>query len=264
MNIIRDLFKNSKLVGSLAVNDFKTKYAGSQFGIVWAFVQPIVTIMIYVFVFQVIAKANPLENGFPFVLWLIAGMVPWFYFSEAIMNGTTSLKEYSYLVKKVVFQIDVLPAVRVISSIFVHLFFVVFTIIIYILSGEMPTIYATQLIYYMLCNVVLAMSFSYITSAIMPFFTDFSQVVNIILMISMWVCPVMWDYRTIMPQQYQWILRCNPVFYVIQGYRDALVDQIWFWERPLAFVCFWTTTFVVFGVGVHIFKKLSIHFSDVL
>jgi teichoic acid transport system permease protein len=264
MDIIKDIFQNYKLIRSLAINDFKTKYAGSQFGIVWAFVQPVVTIMIYVFVFQVIAKANPLENGFPFVLWLIAGMVPWFYFSEAVMNGTTCLVEYSYLVKKVVFKISILPVVRVVSAVFVHLFFVVFTIIVFAVGHEYPTVYYIQIIYYMVCMMTLAVAISYITASIMPFFKDFSQVVNIILMIGMWVCPVMWDYRTIMPEQYQWILRLNPMFYVIQGYRDALVDRIWLWERPVGFLCFWIETIIILLIGIRMYKKLSVHFSDVL
>lgn len=264
MDVIKDLFRNRKLLFSLAINDFKTKYAGSQFGIVWAFVQPVVTIMIYIFVFQVIAKAAPLENGFPFVLWLIAGMIPWFYFSEAIMNGTTCLKEYSYLVKKVMFDIRMLPVIRVLSAVFVHLFFVAFTMAIFISSGITPTLYYLQIVYYMLCIIVVAIAFSYITAAIMPFFTDFSQVVNIILMVGMWACPVMWDYSTIMPEQYQWVLRINPAFYIIQGYRDSLVNNIWFWERPVAFLCFWVETIIILIFGIKMFKKLSVHFSDVL
>lgn len=264
MDFIKNIMRNRKLVMSLAVNDFKTKYAGSQFGIVWGFVQPIVTIMIYVFVFQVIAKAAPLENGFPFVLWLIAGMVPWFFFSEAIMNGTTALVQYSYLVKKVVFNIDVLPMVRVLSSVFVHLFFVLFSLVIFIVSGIIPTIHCVQIIYYIFCVIALATAFSYITSAIMPFFVDFSQVVNIVLMVAMWVCPVMWDYQTIMPKEFQWILKLNPVFYIIQGYRDSLVDKIWFWQRPMTSLYFWVMTFIILIIGVKMFKKLSVHFSDVL
>ena len=264
MKFLNNITSNRKLIWSLAVNDFKTKYAGSQFGIVWAFVQPIVTIMIYVFVFQVIAKAAPLENGFPFVLWLIAGMVPWFFFSEAVTNGTTALVQYSYLVKKVVFNIDVLPLVRVISSVFVHLFFVLFSLIIFIISGVIPPIHCIQLVYYIVCIIALATAISYSTAAIMPFFTDFSQVVNIVLMIGMWICPVMWDYQTIMPEQFQWILKANPAFYIIQGYRDSLVDQIWFWQRPVTSLYFWGSTIVILVIGLKIYKKLSVHFSDVL
>ena len=74
-----ELFHNRHLILSLAKNDFKTKYAGSYLGIVWAFVQPIVTILVYWFVFSVGLKAGNASN-YPFVLYLISGIVPWFFF----------------------------------------------------------------------------------------------------------------------------------------------------------------------------------------
>ncbi len=92
----------------LARNDFGMRFAGSFFGIVWAFIQPIVTVLLYVFVFQVAFKANPTNGDYPYVLWLIAGLSPWLFFSESVVNATNCFLEYSYLVKKVVFPISVL------------------------------------------------------------------------------------------------------------------------------------------------------------
>ena len=114
---------NKKMLNFLIKNDFKNKYAGSFFGVFWAFVQPVVIILLYWFVFQ-IAFGSGDEDGAPFVLWLMAGLVPWFFFSEAWMNATSSFIEYSYLVKKVVFDIKLLPFVKVASSLYVHVFFV--------------------------------------------------------------------------------------------------------------------------------------------
>ena len=77
-----EIYKNRKLVFSLAKNDFKTKYAGSYFGTIWAFIQPIVTICVYWFVFG-LALRNGSDKGVPFVLWLIAGLIPWFFFPDS-------------------------------------------------------------------------------------------------------------------------------------------------------------------------------------
>ena len=96
--------KTWKLVTTLARNDFRTRFAGSYLGIVWAFVQPIVTIFVYWFVFSTL-RAHAVREV-PFVLWLIAGLVPWFYFQESLNSGTNSLIEYSYLVSTVVSTID--------------------------------------------------------------------------------------------------------------------------------------------------------------
>ena len=132
--ILKDIWNNRKLIAELSKNDFKSKYAGSYFGIIWAFVQPVITILVYWFVFDkaLNAASSVTKQGIevPYVLWLIAGMVPWFYFAEVANSGTNVLIEYNYLVKKVVFNIDVLPVVKLISSLFVHVFFVLFMFVI--------------------------------------------------------------------------------------------------------------------------------------
>lgn len=85
-----------------------------------------ITVLLYWFVFEfgLHQKVNDLRTGIevPFVLWLMGGLVPWFYFQEALNGGTGVLDEYSYLVKKVVFQIDALPVVKLISALFTHAF----------------------------------------------------------------------------------------------------------------------------------------------
>ena len=138
MGIIREIFANKKLILNLAKNDFKTKYAGSYLGIVWGFIQPIVTVLVYWFVFEKGLKAGGVMNKegiqVEFVLWLIAGLVPWFLFSDALNSGTNSLLEYNYLVKKVVFNISILPVVKITSAFFVNAFFIIFTIVLYACS----------------------------------------------------------------------------------------------------------------------------------
>jgi teichoic acid transport system permease protein len=130
-NMLKEIISNRKLIWDLSKNDFKTRFAGSYLGIIWAFVQPIVTVLVYWFVFEkgMHASGINLRSGItaPFVLWLIAGLVPWFFFQEVLSGGTNALMEYSYLVKKVVFQIDILPIIKLISALFVHLFFIAFT-----------------------------------------------------------------------------------------------------------------------------------------
>ena len=99
LEIPMELMQNRHLIWNLSKNDFKTKYAGSYLGIIWAFVQPVVTILVYWFVFQVGFRSQEVVN-FPFVLYLTCGMVPWFFFQDALNGGTTALIEYSYLVKR--------------------------------------------------------------------------------------------------------------------------------------------------------------------
>ena len=80
------------LIWELAKADFKKRFAGSYFGVVWMFVQPVVTVLIYFMIFQLGFKSVPPVPGVPYVLWLVPGIVPWFYFNEALNAGTGVLK----------------------------------------------------------------------------------------------------------------------------------------------------------------------------
>lgn len=118
LNILQEWNRIEKL----AVNDFKMRYAASYLGTFWAFVQPVVTVTIYSVIFGLGFKSLPVQ-GVSFPLWLTIGIVPWFFFSESLLAATNSLIEYSYLVKKVVFGVNVLPIVKIVSSSFIHVFF---------------------------------------------------------------------------------------------------------------------------------------------
>ena len=264
MELPVELFHNRRMIFSLARNDFKTKYAGSYLGIVWAFVQPVVTVLVYWFVFQVGLK-SPGPNDFPFVLWMIAGLVPWFFFSDVLNAGTNALIEYSYLVKKVVFKISILPMVKEISALFVHCFFVAFMVFLYSCYGYFPDMYTLQLVYYSFCVFVLSLGICYATCAIVIFFRDLTQIISIILQIGVWLTPIMWNIEQVsMPSILVKILKLNPLYYIVQGYRDSLINKVWFFEHFDLTVYFWMFTLAVFAIGTVIFKRLKVHFADVL
>lgn len=258
INVVRD----KKLIFNLAKNDFKTKYAGSYFGIIWAFVQPVIMILVYWFALGVGLRSGE-SMSYPFVLWLMCGLVPWFFFSEALGSGTNALTEYSYLVKKVVFKIDILPIVKLISAMFVHLFFVALIIVLHACYGYYPDLYTIQILYYIICMFIFLMALIYLTSSIVVFFKDLNQIITIILQVGIWATPIMWDASRISPKL-DTVMKINPVYYVVNGFRDSLLDKVWFWDRPAWTVCFWTVVIILYIVGRKVFKKLQIHFADVL
>lgn len=258
-----DIVKNRNLIVQLAKNDFKSRFAASYLGGIWAFIQPIVTIIIYVFVFQYGLKAGAPVEGITYVLWLVSGIVPWFFFQDALLSATNSLIEYAYLVKKVVFKINILPIVKITSALFVHLFFIIITILLYIANGRSFDIYIIQIVYYSFCAMILAVGLSYITSSVVIFFRDLGQIVNIILQFGMWLTPIMWDV-SIMGPTLRKLMKLNPVYYIVYGYRDAFYNQTWFFEKPDQTVYFWVVTGLIFLAGMFVFKKLEKHFADVL
>ena len=263
------VYESRKLIARLSVNDFKTKFAGSYLGIIWAFVQPVITILVYWFVFEKgmtpAAIRDAAGTEVPYVLWLIAGMVPWFFFSDALSGGTRALLDYSYLVKKVVFKIDILPIVKIVSAVFVHLFFLAFAVLLYTLYGYYPDVYTLQVLYYSICLFVLVMGISYLTSAVVVFFRDLNQVINIVLQVGVWVTPIMWNIDTMdISPVLKNLLKLNPLYYIVQGYRDAFIGKVAFFERWELTIYFWVVTIVFVVLGTHVFKKLRMHFADVL
>ncbi|PRR83058.1 Teichoic acid translocation permease protein TagG [Clostridium vincentii] len=253
---------NKKLIKTLSRNDFKSKFAGSYFGIAWAFIHPVITILVYWFVFQGAFKQGDVA-GKPFIFWFIAGIIPWFFFSEALPSTSNVFLEYGYLVKKVVFKIEVLPMVKIISALFVHVFFIGFIYLIMALYGYYPDAYTLQFIYYSFALVSIVYSVSVMSSAIILFFRDFGQIINVILSVGFWFTPIGWNV-SILPKNLAILFKLNPLYYIVTGYRDAFIDKIYFWERPYGTLYFWVLCLVILSLGIKIYNRLKPHFSDVI
>ena len=262
ISLPKELYQSRQLIWKLAKNDFKKRYAGSYLGAIWAVVQPAITIAMYYVVFDIIMKTG--GNGeVPYVLFLTTGIIPWFYFNEGLQNGTHSLLEYSYLVKKVVFKISILPIIRIIAATFVHIFLVGVIVILGCIYGYYPNIYSLQLIYYSFCLFILMLGISYITSSVTVFFRDMGQLVTVALQVGIWATPIFWDIKSMGPKA-QFIMNLNPVAYVVEGYRSTFFEKKWFFENVGATIYFWLITIGIFSIGALVFKRLKVHFADVL
>lgn len=266
-----EILRDRKLIWSLSKSDFKTRFAGVYLGTVWAFIQPLVTVLVYWFVFEKALQTpgSQTRSGInvPFVCWLMAGLMPWFFFQDAIIGGTNSLIEYSYLVKKVVFKISILPIVKVISSLFVHLFFLILTMIVCWAYGFPPDLYSLQIIYYAFCMIALVTGFAYFTSAVVVFFRDMGQIVNILLQVGVWITPIMWNLDSMKDKispVIMTILKLNPMYYIVSGYRNSVIYKTGFWNYPWQTLYFWVFTIVFLWIGTTVFKKMRVHFADVL
>jgi len=259
--------KKVNLIWKLARNDFKNRYAGSYLGALWAMVQPVITVLMYYIVFDKIfqSRAQAVAGGIeiPYVLFLTAGLVPWFYFSEGLSNGTNALIQYNYLVKKVVFNIDILPVIKVVAASFIHLFFMCVLLVIAAIYGYYPSLYTIQLLYYSGCLFVLLLAMSYFTSAIVVFFRDLSQIIQIVLQIGMWATPILWNIASL-PRVWQIVMKLNPVAYIVLGYRATICEKQGFWVDWKYTLYFWCITALLMFIGRKVFTKLKVHFADVL
>lgn len=164
-----DIYKNRRLVAKLVKNDFKNQIcrflSGNRVGIHSAGDHDSCILVCLLSWFPLRHR----RSGSSFCSVSGSRNRAVVLFQDALIGGTNSLLEYNYLVKKVVFNISVLPVVKIISAMFVHAFFVLFTIVLYAAYGKFPDLYYLQIIYYSGCVFMLVLGLSYATSAIVIF-----------------------------------------------------------------------------------------------
>lgn len=259
---LKDIIQNRNIIFTLVKNDFKQQYAISHLNILWAFIQPVAMICIMWFVFQVGFRAQPVSDV-PFILWLSCGMIPWFFFAESLSQGTNSIIGNAYLVKKIVFRVSILPLVKIIAAFYIHIFFILFLMVMFLIYGFSPTIYWLQLPFYIVCTFVLVLGMSWFCASINVFYRDVSHIVALVLQFGFWLTPIFWGIDRV-PKSYQWLIQINPMNYIVQGYRNTFIDQIWFWQTYKLTPYFAVITAILLVLGVLVFKKLRPHFADVL
>lgn len=260
---IGHIIENKRLLWNLVKNDFRQTYLGSFFGIFWAFAQPMAMILILWFVFEVGFRVGPTDRGVPFILWLMSGMIPWFFFANSVSGGMMSVVSNAFLVKKICFRVSILPLVNITSALMIHLFFVLVLAVIFMVYGYSPTIYWLQLPFYILCVYFLVMGISWLLSSLIVFSKDVGQFVNILLQFGFWATPIFWSIKMV-PEKYLYLIKLNPMFFIVDGYRDVFINHIWFWEKYRVTPYFMLTTVILFIAGAVIFKRLRPHFADVM
>lgn len=262
LGLLIALTNNKQLLFTLVKNDLRTKYLNNFLGILWAFIQPVATVLILWFVFEVGFRARPV-NDVPFILWLITGLIPWFYFSESMSSTCGAVKENSFLVKKIVFKVSLLPIVKQTSALIIHLFFVSFMLLILVLYGYSPSWQWLQLVYYILCASIFLVGLAWLTSSVVIFFNDLSQLIAMATQFGFWLTPIFWQIDLV-PEGLRWLFMLNPVYYIVNGFRETLIQPLWFWEKPLEAAVFWGITLTMLVTGATVFKRLRPHFSDVI
>lgn len=255
--------KNRRMLLNLIKSDFKNRYLGNHLGIVWAFIQPLVMVTVYWFVFTKGLRAGAVSN-IPFLLWLLAGLVPWFLLNDSILSASNSVTSQSFMVKKIVFEVKLLPIVKIGSAILVNSAFWVLLLVVCLYYDYYPNLYWIQLIYFIICIVAVSMGLGLLLSAIMPFMPDVGQIVAVVFQVLFWATPIMWNSEMVMKSKFEWLVKLNPFAYIVDGVRDTIISKLPFWHYYHQMEYFWCFVLVTYWFGNRTFNKLRPHFADVL
>ena len=246
----------------LLSNDINARYAGSFLGGIWSYIQPIISIFVFWFVFQLGFKSSPVQN-MPFILWFLPAYIAWMYFQDVISYSINCLREYSYLVKKIKFKVNIIPIIKVLAAFKIHICFIVITFIAYAVYGVKPSLACLQLIYYSFAMIFLLTGISWLVAALNVFVKDMAPIINIILQLGYFSIPIFWNEEMLHPVVVK-VLKFNPVYYIVEGYRDSICGGEWFWEEVRYLCYYWGVAIIVFCIGLWLFDGAKKHFSDLL
>lgn len=261
MGFIKDIIKNRKMIWTLGKNDFKNRFASTSLGSIWGFLQPFIFMIMYVIVFQFIFKQSGPE-GAPYVVWFMPGMAMWMCLNDGIIGASGSIRAYSYLVKKVVFPVDIIPVISLTSSSFIGLFLVLIAAVASSIFGFFPNL--LTLLYIIFAAYCFIIAFTRFTSALTTLIPDFSQLLTILMQLFMWFTPIVWNLSMIQGKLVC-LFKAFPFTYLVEGMRQAFINSTIITEHHgLYTFIFWAITIILYVWGNYIFKKAKKDFADVL
>lgn len=264
LEIIDEHVQYRTQIFQLATADIVKTYRGSALGWLWAVIKPSITIFVYWFAFAVGLRAHSGVAGYPFFLWLLAGIIPWFYISEMLTQGSKTFRKYSYLVTKIKYPVSTISTFVSLSKLYVHVALVAVVIVIFVAFGHPVDIYYLQLPFYMALMFIFFTLWSMLAAPLSAISKDFANVVTSFVTAIFWMSGIMWDVNSI---PYPWLkklLLFNPVTFIATGYRDVFIYKRWFFEDTFALFAF---AIILVGMGtlsIYTFEKLRKEIADVL
>lgn len=263
MELIKSMIKNRKLIWQLGKNDFKNRFASTSLGSIWGFLQPFVFMFTYVIVFQYILNTGS-SGDIPYVAWFLPGMAVWQWLNDSIISASNSIRTYSYLVKKVVFPVDIIPMISIVASAFVGLFLVLVATIVCIIFGRFPNV--LELVYVIFAAFCFMIAFTRFTSAVTTVVPDFGNLLGIAMQLFFWFTPIIWNLNMVEGHRViSVLLKCSPFTYLVSGFREVfLPGNIIMDNYGLFTIVFWTITLIMFVWGNSVFRRNRKDFADVL
>ncbi|MEV5040033.1 ABC transporter permease [Peribacillus frigoritolerans] len=255
LTVLKEQIKHFYLVRRLSVYEVKSANSSNYLGVLWEIINPMIQIAIYWFVFGFII----LNRGDDFLPWLMAGIVVWFFVNPAITQTSKSVYSRMNMVSKMSFPMSVIPSYVIFAKLYQHLMLLGVIIILLGFTGYLPTLYILQLPYYVAATVLLLFSLGLITSTLSTIIRDVHNIIVSLMKVMFYLTPILWvmdakEHPTIVN-----IMKLNPLYYIVEGYRASLLGESWYliahWEYTLYF---WAAVIILFMIG----SSLHVRFRD--
>ena len=257
INVFKNLYQYRELLKTNVKKEIRGKYKNSFLGVLWSFLNPLLQIAVYAIVFPLILR-NTQEN---YVIFQCCGLIPWTFFSTAISRSAFTMIENGNILKKVYFPREILP-ISVVTSEAVNFMISTIIILAFVIFGGLGI--TKYVLFYPLILVVqylLVLAISLIVSSICVYVRDLQHFIGIFLQLLFYATPVVYSAETI-PENFAWMLKINPMTYIIDGYRNIFYNQTM--PDIKALLILFVILLFVIVIGYVIFNKLQKGFAEEL
>ncbi|AUZ40681.1 ABC transporter permease [Bacillus paralicheniformis] len=271
LRVLKEQFLSLPLIIRLAAYETKSKYQMNYLGVLWQFLNPLIQMLAYWFVFGIgIRKSSEVVTGVgevPFIIWMLAGLIPWFFISPTILDGSNSVYKRINMVAKMNFPISSLPSVAIAANLFSYFVMIVVYVIGLLGFGIYPNLHWLEYIYYLFCMIVFMFAFSLFNSTISVLVRDYQFLLQSATRLMFFLLPIFWDISTQLGDKHPTMLsviKLNPLFYIIDGFRNSFFGGDWFFEDVTYTLYFWALTLLILTVGSILHMKFRDKFVDFL
>lgn len=264
IDFVKKLYRSRFMLKMMAMRELRATYVGSFFGFFWAVLNPLSQILIYGVVFGIFFKSSPPPQygTDSYFLYLVSGLIPWMFFAQVLNVTPGIILANKNLIKKAVgFPSEVLPIVSVISNIINQIISVgLLLIIIIVLTGKVsPYIFAAFI--YLFFISIFCVGLGWILSSVTVFLRDVPQIVGLVLTGLFFFTPIFYS-SDIVPAKFLFIMKINPMYHMIEGYRLAFLAGKFLPLPDMAYLA--VSSFITLVIGGIFFRRLKPEFAEVI
>ncbi|MFB4473792.1 ABC transporter permease [Oceanobacillus caeni] len=263
LQVLNEQFANLGLIFRLAKYDIKSAYQMHYLGTVWQFLNPIIQVAAFWFVFGIGIRRGQPVGDVPFIVWLIVSIVPWFFINSSINQGTKSIHSKVNLVSKMKFPFSILPSVIIVKNVYNFMVMMVIVLVILLINDIYPTIYWVQLPYYLMTLMIFLFAANILLATLSILIRDIQAAINSFMRLFFFVTPIFWVAEGL-PDKIVALLKLNPFYYLIEGFRNTFFLETWFYEDLTYTIYFWGFTLIMLLFGSFIHIKFKDKFVDYL
>lgn len=221
MKIAENIYNYRELLKTNIKKDVGGKYKNSFLGVLWSFINPLLQIAVYALVFQVILKSN-IEN---YAVYLCCALIPWQYFSSVVLRGAAVIIDNGNILKKVYFPREILP-ISLVTSEGVNFLICSIIIIGFVLfSGIGLSFNIFWFFVILVIQYIVSLGVAFIVSSLSVYFRDLLHLLGVFMQLMFYATPIVYSINDV-PAGFQWLLKLNPMSYLIEGYRDVFYNKV--------------------------------------